>query len=92
MKDGRLLVSFIDDYDHFRWRDGLVCFDNIAFNELMKRFEKCYGISIVVENKNLEEYSCSGNSSSDGLIMRYVFCSGMLNIRLNEMKIIPLFI
>lgn len=68
MKDGRLLVSFIDDYDHFRWRDGLVCFDNIAFNELMKRFEKCYGISIVVENKKLEEYSCSGKFRiSDGL-------------------------
>lgn len=68
MKDGRLLVSSIDDYDHFRWRDGLVCFDNIAFNELMKRFEKCYGISIVVENKNLEEYSCSGKFRiSDGL-------------------------
>ncbi|RHU29241.1 DUF4974 domain-containing protein [Parabacteroides sp. TM07-1AC] len=68
MKDGRLLVSFIDDYDHFRWRDGLVCFDNIAFSELMKRFEKCYGISIVVENKKLEEYSCSGKFRiSDGL-------------------------
>ena len=68
MKDGRLLVSFIDDYDHFRWRDGLVCFDNIAFNELMKRFEECYGTSIVVENKKLEEYSCSGKFRiSDGL-------------------------
>ncbi|WP_075556856.1 FecR family protein [Parabacteroides timonensis] len=68
MKDGRLLVSFIEDYDHFRWRDGLVCFDNVAFHELMKRFEKCYGISIVVENKNLEEYSCSGKFRiSDGL-------------------------
>lgn len=68
LKDGRLLVSSIDDYDHFRWRDGLVCFDNIAFHELMKRFEKCYGISIVVENKNLEGYSCSGKFRiSDGL-------------------------
>ena len=68
LKDGRLLVSSIDDYDHFRWRDGLVCFDNIVFHELMKRFEKCYGISIVVENKNLEGYSCSGKFRiSDGL-------------------------
>lgn len=67
-KDGRLLVSSIGDYDHFRWRDGLVCFNDVAFNELMKRFEKCYGISIVVENKNLEEYSCSGKFRiSDGL-------------------------
>ena len=67
-KDGRLLVSSIGDYDHFRWRDGLVCFNDVAFNELMKRFEKCYGISIVIENKNLEEYSCSGKFRiSDGL-------------------------
>lgn len=68
LKDGRLLVSSIDDYDHFRWRDGLVCFNNIPFHELMRRFEKCYGISIMVENKNLEEYSCSGKFRiSDGL-------------------------
>lgn len=68
LKDGRLLVSSIDDYDHFRWRDGLVCFTDIAFHELMRRFEKCYGISIMVENKNLEEYSCSGKFRiSDGL-------------------------
>ena len=67
-KDGRLLVSSIGDYDHFRWREGLVCFNDVAFNELMKRFEKCYGISIVVENKSLVEYSCSGKFRiSDGL-------------------------
>jgi len=66
--DGQLQVSSINDFDYFRWRDGLVCFNNIAFNELMKRFEKCYGISIVVENKNLREYSCSGKFRiSDGI-------------------------
>lgn len=67
-EDDRLLVSSIDDYDRFRWREGLVCFNDIPFCELMKRFETCYGISIVVENKNLEEYSCSGKFRiSDGL-------------------------
>lgn len=68
MKDGRLMVSSINDYDQFRWREGLVCFKDVAFNELMTRFEKCYGISIIVENKTLEEYSCSGKFRiSDGL-------------------------
>lgn len=67
-KEGRLQLSSIGDYDHFRWKEGLVCFNNVAFCELMKRFEKCYGISIIVENKNLEEYSCSGKFRiSDGL-------------------------
>ncbi|MGM9779840.1 MAG: FecR family protein, partial [Prevotella sp.] len=68
LKDGQLQVSSIDDYDHFRWRDGLVCFNDIAFHELMKRFEKCYGISIILENKHLEDYTCSGKFRiSDGL-------------------------
>lgn len=68
LKDGRLMVSSINDYDQFRWREGLVCFKDVAFNELMTRFEKCYGISIIVENKTLEEYSCSGKFRiSDGL-------------------------
>lgn len=67
-KEGQMLVSSIADYDHFRWREGLVCFNNVSFNELMKRFETCYGISIVVENKNLKGYSCSGKfRTSDGL-------------------------
>lgn len=68
LKGGKLLVSAIDDYDHFRWREGLVCFKNVDFHELMTRFEKCYGISIVVENKNLKEYTCSGKFRiSDGV-------------------------
>ncbi|MEG1748447.1 MAG: FecR family protein [Tannerellaceae bacterium] len=68
LENGRLLVSSIDDYDHFRWRDGLVCFRNMEFNELMTRFEKCYGIDIIIENKNLKGYTCSGKFRvSDGL-------------------------
>lgn len=68
LKDGRLAVSSINDYDQFRWREGLVCFRDVAFNELMTRFEKCYGIQIIVENKHLEEYTCSGKFRiSDGV-------------------------
>lgn len=68
LKHGQLLVSPIRDYDHFRWREGLICFKNVDFNELMIRFEKCYGIQIIVENKHLEEYACSGKFRiSDGV-------------------------
>lgn len=68
MKDGSLQVSAIDDYDHFRWREGVISFKNMAFNEVMNRFEKCYGISIVLENNTLDGYSCSGKFRiADGL-------------------------
>ena len=68
LKDGQWKVSAVSDYDHFRWREGLVCFKDVAFYELMARFEKCYGIQIIVENKHLKDYACSGKFRiSDGV-------------------------
>lgn len=58
--NGALSASPIRDFDSFRWKEGLVCFKNIDFEALMHRFEKCYGIRIVVENKALSTYICSG--------------------------------
>jgi len=67
-KNNKLSVSSIGDYDHFRWREGLICFNNMPFNDLMKLFETCYGITIVVKNSSLKDYSCSGKFRiSDGL-------------------------
>lgn len=60
LKNGEYLVDSIRDFDSFRWKEGLICFDNIQFTELMKRFEKIYDIRIVVQNKTLKEYVCSG--------------------------------
>ncbi|MBP3518064.1 MAG: FecR domain-containing protein [Parabacteroides sp.] len=68
LQNGSLSVSAIGNYDRFRWRDGLVCFNNIAFKDLMVRFEKCFGVSVIVENESLKEYSCSGKFRiSDGV-------------------------
>ncbi|MDD4591629.1 MAG: FecR family protein [Parabacteroides sp.] len=86
-KDGQLVVSSIDDYNHFRWREGLLCFENIAFDELMKRFETCYEISIIVENTKLKDYSCSGKFRiSDGLdnALRILQKNGKYTFERNE--------
>lgn len=65
---GRLQSKPISDFDTFRWKDGLICFKNVNFDELMVRFEKCYGIRIAVENVGLKEYICSGKFRiSDGI-------------------------
>ena len=68
LKEKGLEVGPIADYDRFRWRDGLICFTDTPFPELMRRFEKCYGLSIVVENQRLDNYICSGKFRvADGL-------------------------
>lgn len=66
--NGQLVIEKIQNYDIYRWRDGLLCFEHIAFNDLMKEFEKTYDIQIINENKNLDNYICSGKFRiSDGV-------------------------
>jgi len=66
--EGRLVSETISDFDHYRWREGLICFNNIPFTDLMERFEKCYGISIVVQNRQVENYAPTGKfRTSDGI-------------------------
>lgn len=66
--DGQLVVDKIQNYDIYRWKEGLLCFEHIAFNDLMKEFEKTYDIQIINENKHLDNYICSGKFRiSDGV-------------------------
>ena len=49
-------------------KEGLICFEDIRFADLMKRFEKTYDIRIVIQNKSLHDYKCSGKCRvSDGV-------------------------
>ena len=66
LENGQLSTSPILDFDVFRWKEGLICFMNLE--NLMLLFEKCYGVRIVVENKHLVNYICSGKFRiSDGI-------------------------
>lgn len=66
--NGHLIAKPIADFDLFRWKEGLICFKNMNFKQLMTRFEKCYGIHIMIENPKLTDYVCSGKFRiSDGI-------------------------
>ena len=65
---GQLKTSPIVQYDYFLWKEGLICFKNMDFKQLMARFEKCYGIRIIIENQQVGDYVCSGKFRiSDGI-------------------------
>ena len=66
--DGHLISENITDFDHYRWREGLISFKGTPFNILMAKFEKCYGIKIVVENNRVKDYAPTGKfRQSDGI-------------------------
>ena len=66
--DGKLIVSKIDDFNEYRWKDGFICFRHKSFAYIMKEFEKYYDLKIVVDNKNIGEIELTGKFRiADGL-------------------------
>ncbi len=68
LHDGKLNIDSISDYTQYRWIEGLICFKNSEFNEVMKDFEKYYKIKIIVKNKKVRQYKYTGKfRQTDGV-------------------------
>ncbi|MDR2118056.1 MAG: FecR domain-containing protein [Tannerellaceae bacterium] len=66
--NGVFSTGIIDDYDVYRWRDGLLCFKDISMTELLRRLEACYDVRIIIENDKLSDHVISGKFRiSDGI-------------------------
>lgn len=68
LKDGKLHLTAIRDHGPYRWKEGLICFKDAPFRDMMKDFEKYYGIKIEIHNKNVLKYYFTGKfRQSDGI-------------------------
>lgn len=47
LKRGKLVVQPINDFDIFRWKDGLFCFKNTSLDKLFPQIEKYYDVKII---------------------------------------------
>ena len=65
---GKLRVMPVDDYNPYRWREGLICFKSETFASIMKEFEKYYGINIHITNLQVQKYLYTGKfRQTDGV-------------------------
>ncbi|MEG1186401.1 MAG: FecR family protein [Bacteroidales bacterium] len=68
-KNGHISISTIDDFNSYRWREGLICFQNETFRSIINQFERSYGISLEIKNKDLLEYRYTGKfRHADGIL------------------------
>ncbi len=58
--NGHSRIAAIDDYDEFRWTEGIISLKNDSFEEIMRKFEKYYGVRISVEDKKFDGIAYSG--------------------------------
>ena len=66
--DGILQKDTINNPEHLRWREGLICLDDEPFDSLMKKFSVYYGIDIFIKNNSVSKYRCTGKfRQTDGI-------------------------
>lgn len=68
LKDGKLHLAAIRNHEPYRWKEGLICFKGATFRDMMRDFEKYYGVKIEIHNKNVLKYYFTGKfRQSDGI-------------------------
>ena len=60
LQNGSLIRKHIDDMDIYRWRDGLYCFKNLPFNDVLKQLETYYDVRFVKENPHMVNPKLNG--------------------------------
>lgn len=59
-RDGRLVVKPLPEHEHFLWREGLLAFRDASFADLIREFERCYGVKFVTGRTELPETLLTG--------------------------------
>lgn len=68
LKEGKLYLSQIQDMDYFKWKEGLLCFNNETVEKIIEKLQLYFDIEIVVERKELLKYHYSGKfRTKDGV-------------------------
>lgn len=92
LEKGRFIVTKVEDYNPYRWREGLICFSDESFPNIMKDFEKYYGVKIVIENENVLQTHFTGKFREiDGIDYALRILQKNINFKYtkeNEKKII----
>jgi ferric-dicitrate binding protein FerR (iron transport regulator) len=64
----KLQVYPISNYDYFKWREGLLCFDNETVENIMDKLQLYFDVTIDVKKKNILDHHYSGKfRSKDGV-------------------------
>lgn len=68
LHDNKLIIENIADYDYFRWKEGLICFNNESVATIIEKLKLYYDIDIEVANSKLIKSRYTGKfRTKDGI-------------------------
>lgn len=66
--DGKYTKEALRDLNYFRWREGLICFENESVGDILKKLELYYDIKIEAKNNDFIKATYSGKfRTKDGI-------------------------
>ncbi len=66
--DGRLMLEKTDDPNEYLWTMGLISISDCSFEEILERFENCYGVRFDVRLEEMPHFGAIGKIRiSDGV-------------------------
>jgi ferric-dicitrate binding protein FerR (iron transport regulator) len=67
-RDGNFLASAIRNFDYFKWKEGLICFDEATVGSIMEKLELYFDVKINVQRQRFLDYHYTGKfRSKDGV-------------------------
>ncbi len=67
-KDGRYMATSIDDFDYFKWKEGLICFRELPISDIIERLSLYFDIQIDLKNPRLFSERYTGKfRAKDGI-------------------------
>lgn len=68
LQDSKLISKNIPDYDYFRWKEGLICFNNESVTTIIEKLKLYYDVDIEVYNQKFMNSRYSGKfRTKDGI-------------------------
>ncbi|GHT33846.1 anti-sigma factor [Bacteroidia bacterium] len=67
-KEGKFFTSQINDYDYFRWKEGLICFNNETVGSIIDKLQLYFDVKINVNKDSLLKQRYTGKfRTKDGV-------------------------
>lgn len=60
IEDDKIKVTLIDDYNLYRWKEGLICFNKESFDEIIQKLGKSYDVKLIIQNTKIKNILYTG--------------------------------
>lgn len=68
VENSKLCVTKINDYDYFKWKEGILCFNNETVASIMEKLQLYYDVEIVINKRDFLSDRYTGKFRiSDGI-------------------------